>query len=52
MDDNFEDRTVRKIDRILETIKAEAERRGLDTRGKTLDEIRDLLAAHERGEDK
>ncbi len=44
MGDDFDDRVRREIDRVLEMCKAEAERRGIDTRGKSLEEIRKLLA--------
>ena len=52
MGDDFDDRTRRQIDRVLERIKAEAERRGIDTRGKSMEEIQKLLAALGKGEDK
>ncbi len=58
MGDDLKSRFVRKVDPILGSIaeleeaRAEAERRGIDTRGKTLGEIRKLLAALGNGKDK
>ena len=44
MSDDFEKSTVDKIDSVLESIKAQAERRGLDVEGKSIEEIKKLLA--------
>ena len=44
MSDDFEKSTVDKIDSVLESIKTQAERRGLDVEGKSIEEIKKLLA--------
>ncbi len=48
MSDNGDKRILKEIDRVLETMKAEAERRGIDTRGKSMEEIKKLLADQEK----
>ncbi len=44
MSDNPDKKLRAGMDRVLETIKAEAKRRGLDVEGKSMEEIKKLLA--------
>ena len=47
MSDDDDKRILKEMDRVLEAVKADAERRGIDTRGKSMEEIKELLESRE-----